>query len=944
MAIINYAIEINSGVSGVTDTDYACVAGVIRLITGRPGYVGAPTYPTGEAGIAASSLQARWFEGWLAKEGVGTAVRSVDPSVAGQYGVLSSFSFTMENSRKWWAWAETNAVWLANKPIKLFVVIDNVFYFQWSGVIREQPRTDTELHVRCIDAFKTVHKQIPPTDISETNYPDAIDDSKGKSIPVCFGDVPYAEMRNVSGEPDYMPLINDSGLSYKTTAAYSYFSSGSPDGLSYVHLIVSPDINKDDIGGVGNQNYLMVTRGGGDPDTDTAYKIFSAIDGFPVTVNGKAMKILEVAFWGALSVSPSAFVPGYALDITAGTVSVDVWWFRIAKLSVECVVSEKEISGFETSGSKPIVVKYDTDSKKESDVSYIVGSSDAGAGGTRPQVTLVSRNITKDGDILVEAIATPIVYDMLFTDEAELYDRDRSTSLPSESTWVPLRVRIPTDVDWSEYDSLYLCFDIEREASLVNSGCFEIVVSARGPFNQDMDGLSQTTYFPAQTNYSLTEQYYNWIPNAYYENGGDSNGEASRWNRWETLGGVNVNNKDHLEITGELLEAIKNGDIFPVLTVGITLLFSGASAGATIKVKEVAVLGVRKVSITDGNVYARLRGELTGTAETNTVYNTAKHILEDYDGIAAADIDYHNLATSRGDWHVGRQLTDKKSSYDYLRELCAQAFICIIPKRNGNRRLTAWREDNDFSTLTHDESTIQRNSLRKLDKSQISRVYNVFKLKYAWHPGRGEFIRSVTVDKVNESAFPAFGADADGDGIDDWKTYVGGLADSSYADAKALWDIAHASYLRSSAVNELPQNFSILSWFTDFALFKPGVASYFLSTGSSAFKALRNFVEWTTRQFDLVEYSIPVNATNAVLELLKPITFNDALLTNDVDREGWLTVLKLDPKRDRITVEALLQPADISTESVDGDIDETGDAPDTIDESGSRTDTITEGA
>ncbi len=962
MSVINYAIEIDSGVTGVTDTDYACVAGVIRLITGRPGYLGVPTYPIGEAGIATATLQARWFQGWLTKEGVGTAVRSVDPSVTGQYGVLSSFSFTMENSRKWWAWAETNEVWLANKPVKLYVVIDNVFYFQWGGVIREQPRTDTELLTQCIDSFKTVHKQIPPVDISETNYPDATDDAQSKSIPVCVGDIPYAEMRNVSGEPDYITLyttpiasipswLSGGSLEYKAVPATAYFSSGSPDGISAVRIPISPSLDYAAIGAVGNQNYLFVSSGT-NADTNLAFKIQAVTDNGLGTFNGIDVRFVDVSFYGAFSVSPTTFDTLYKVDYAATTCSDDAWFFKIAALTAKCIVSEKQISGFETIGPYPRLIKYDTDTKKESDFSHIAGTSDDGSSGERPYITLISKNITKDGDITAYVGVpplwisnTPIPTISTITTYGSLWLRDRGMGQFATDTYY--YVRVPRGVDWSEFDEVYLCADFERDSN-TRGLSLEVEVTPLNAFGQTVDALTETINYPEDgaDNFALDDTYFplNFIPNFYYDNGGNDNSEDSRFKQWETIGGEDTDNASHMKLSEAILDAIKAGDVAPMLRVRHRFKYNATFSALEIKVRVMAFIGIRTMSVTDGSVFSRVRGELTGTDETNTVYNAAKHILEDYDGIAAANIDYHNLATSRGDWHVGRQLTDKKSSYDYLRELCAQAFFCIIPKRNGNRRLTAWRDDNDFTTLTHDESAIQRNSLRKLEKSQISRVYNVFKLRYAWHPGRSEFVRSVTVDKVDEASFPAFGADVDGDGIDDWKTYVGGLADSSYADAKALWDIAHASYLRSSAINELPQNLSVLSWFTDYAMFKPDTPSDYLSTGSSAFKTLRNFVEWTTRQFDLVEYSIPVNATNVALELLKPLTFNDSLLTNGVDREGWITVLKLDPKRDRITVESLLQPADISTDSIDGDIVETGDALDTIDESGSRTDTITEGA
>jgi len=944
VAVINYAIKIETGYTGGADSDYAIDAsGVVRFITGRPGYTGSPTYPTGEGTITVptADLEGAWYEGWITKGGVKSATRIGEIHPLGGYGNLSSFSFSIEGASKWLAWAESNGVYVASKPCTLYVVIDDVFYYAWSGVVRDTPKDPPVETFQCVDSFKSAHKQIPPTEVSETNYPNATDDALGQSVPVCIGDVPYAEARNVTGEPDFLTLFSKDGVDYKATVADQYFIDS---GFSKVDLYCTPGFDPDVIGAVGNQNYLAVAAGK-DSDTDALYKVFSATSAGSSTLNGVPVSIIRVTFFGALPVSPTAFLD-YDVDPADATISEDAWWFRIASMTTKVIVSEKAIDGYETNGPRPKITQYDTESGKETDVSYIAYSSDDGqSSGERPSVMLVSSNITKDGDITTEAAITPVVYDVYYADQPNCYDRDRTTEYGTGSIGVTFAVRIPTDVAWADFDEVYLALDLERRTAYSVNSYIQIDISTRSAWGQLVTGLSQTTYFPEQNNYSLTDQYYNWIPNWYYENGGDDNSEDSRWALWEEIGGTYVNNKQHLLLNEDIFNAIKAGDISPVLDVIVTIRPQSTSS-ATIVLKDVAIIGQRAVTVTDGSVYPRVRGELQSTNQTNTVYRAFVHLLEDYDGISSGDIDYGNLAATRADWHVGRQLVDKKSSFNYLRELCEQAFVAIVPKRNGGRKLTAWREDNDFSGTSHDESSVLRGSIRKMEKTPIAKTYNVFKLKYCWHPGRGEYIRSMTVDRVDESAFPSVGVDSDSDGIDDWKTYVGGVSESSYADAKDLWDTAHASYLRTEAINELPARMCNLSWFTDWETFRPGTASPYLGTGSSAYKALTNCVQWCTRQCDTVEYAIPLTAANVLKEVLAPVTFNDSHITDGADRYGWITKIKINPSKDQIEIEALLQPDDIEGGGVDdvGDIDESGSRTDTIDESGSRTDTYTEGA
>lgn len=944
MAVINYAIKIETGYTGGADSDYAIDdAGVVRFITGRPGYNGVPTYPTGEGTLTVPSadLQAAWYEGWITKNGVKSATRIGEIHPLGGYGNLSSFSFSIEGVSQWLAWAETNGVYVASKPVTLYVVIDNVFYFAWAGVVRDTPKDTATESFKCVDAFKAVHKQIPPSEVSETNYPSAIDDALGQPIPVCVGDVPYAVAHNVTGEPGYLTLFQANGVEYKSTVAEGYYISGQ---FSKIALYCTPGFDPDLIGAVGNNNYISVARGK-DADTDALYKIVTAAYSTTTTINGVPADIIDVTFWGAFPVSPNTFLD-YDVGWTDTSISADAWWFRIASMSTKCIVSEKPIDGFETNGPNPVVKHYDTETLKESDVSYVAKDSDNGqVSGERPSVTLLSKNITKDGDITGEAYVTPVVYDVYDNAITEACDRDRTTEYSSGTLSVPFSVRVPSDVAWADFDEVYLCMDVERRTEYTIESFIRIDITTRSAWGHYVGALTQTTYYPEQDNYCLTDRYYNWIPNVYYENGGDDNSEDQRWAVWEVLGGAYVDNKQHLRLNEDIFTAIKEGNISPVLDVVVTIR-PETNSTATIVLKDVAIVGQRAITVTDGSVYPRVRGELQGANQTNTVYRAFKHLLEDYDGISSGDIDYGNLATVRDDWHIGRQLLSKASSFKYLDELCSQAFVAIVPKRNGNRKLTAWRDDNDFSGITHDASAIARNSLKKIEQTPISKTYNVFRMEYGWHPGRNKNIRAMVIDYVDEAAFPAVGVDADGDGVDDWKTYVGGLSEDSYADAKDLWETAHASYLRTEAINELPKRSAILSWFTDLEMFAPGEPSVYLGTGSSAYKALQNCVQWCTRQFNEVEYSIPLTAANIVRETLDPITFNDAIYTSGSNRYGWITKLKIDPSRDQINVTALLQPDDIEGGGIDdvGDIDESGSRTDTINESGSQTDTYTEGA
>ncbi len=145
-------------------------------------------------------------------------------------------------------------------------------------------------------------------------------------------------------------------------------------------------------------------------------------------------------------------------------------------------------------------------------------------------------------------------------------------------------------------------------------------------------------------------------------------------------------------------------------------------------------------------------------AETNTVKASMQHILETYDGISSATIEYNQMAVNRGYWMVGRQILDQKESSKYLDELARQSFVSIYPTRLGKRGLKAWRDDS-VSVGTHDESIILKDDnnkpiIPKFEKQPLKDIVNDIKLNYDWNPGLGKFNKSVFITNTDQASFP----------------------------------------------------------------------------------------------------------------------------------------------------------------------------------------------
>jgi hypothetical protein len=380
-----------------------------------------------------------------------------------------------------------------------------------------------------------------------------------------------------------------------------------------------------------------------------------------------------------------------------------------------------------------------------------------------------------------------------------------------------------------------------------------------------------------------------------------------------------------------------------------------------IRMKEIALLGTKSIDTLGGDLFTRVKGELTGPTATDPnhttddVYHAIMHILEDYDGIPKGLIDYGtgtagDMAVYRNGspWNVARTLTDQKNSVDYLNELAAQSFVAMFSGRTGKRTLRAFENAGAVlaPSVTHDENIIVRDSISSYQKSDISQLYNSFYLQYNHDAGSSTYTRAFNVQKIDQAAFPDV-TDVDANGTPLWWQYFGGLQQGGplnpgigYPEAMAIWNICHNSYLLNKVMHQVQGDMNQLPWFADSLVFDPTDSS---STGttSSAYSLLFNLAQWVTRQKDGVSYAIPINQTTITSEIMDLINFKDIIYTNGNDKSGWITGLEIDVPNDQLKLTLTFQPDNIDDVAL---IVERGPAlnSDTIEETGSQADTYTE--
>lgn len=1110
MPVINYAIEV------ITDTDYdygalALADGVFRYITGTPGYDGNAPYPKWEDTSDNTHI---WYEGWLLKDSIGNPSRSVEIAETGSYGTFSGFNFSIRNDLKMWKYLRDNAIFLTNRYIKLYTVIDGVFYSTWMGVISNEISNDIEYEFQCIDQFKKIHKIMPPNSIFESIYPGSIAESQGEAIPVSIGNITYAKLQTISTEP-YLYDLNDATEFYngvyptKAAASVRYLT---PDGTNAQLHIYTVGYSWGVNGLAGK--YVFCCKGGGDPDTDQLIRIESSdattAAGITVlylgatfdsitakifnkyytidpnitytqinnghfqfvstvyslnnstqisTVNswvrwahidmtnqGNGCNVLHIYLRTKIDlfcvvhkgvedgpeIGRCHFSAGYPHNLyrchidlqddddvgitlqfvdkndnpvpfnssswafnwfqLVHTTSCDeTWWFSITDMANELILSTSEIESFERdSAGRPLLFTWDENKQEMISASHLIKTVDATTTSItgHPQISLVTSKIQKDGSVRYTVPLSPQHWstwihnnrgyiqhngNQIYTlndiqaigSSTQISDRNMTTGLefhleyPGKPQYNEnlydcyVCVTFPPEHVDEDYDDLFIGVDFDIDCTekvkvligldildaygnliVENFPTFCAYTEPRYP-NQIVFPISEV---PKEKKWTL-----NMLNSQFYDNGGvTESGYESDWaySYEDEITGDTTTLKSMMMLDKDITDALKDRFSSNIIRLTFTIMSSsgevkGAKFSGTFKIKQIGFVGIKSMSILNDTFYARIKGEKVDGESTSNVYRTFQHILESYDGIPSTDILYNNLPDSRSNWPVGRQITDRKDSFQYLSELCSHTLVSIYPTRTGKRGLKAWRDDTTIKATLSEEDII-RNSYTFWKNTEMSSIYNDFRLEYNENPATGKFFNSIIVTNTDQAAFPAADEMLTNPSVAKWKTYVGGLPDNCYTDAKQIWEVCQGGYERAAAIQQAPADISKLYWFNSSATFS-GLDAKGVSTSDSSYKFLKELIAWTTRQKTLTQFSLPVTGDNIRLELLDYINISDLIYSDDEIRVGWIVAVEVNTTNDTIGITCML---DVEEDREDNLIIEDGVfvTDGTRDESGARDD------
>lgn len=959
MSIFHYAIEI------ILDGDFpdresiGLKDNVFRFVTDRPSYDGSTIIPIwGEHERESGDIIYSWYENLLTRDGITqNPGREIDISMAGNYGTLSGLTFTLRNDVEFLEICRLYDINLCNRRVNFYVVIDDVFYQFWSGVIANNPIDEVTFQFVCQDDSQQVHKTIPPNVISPTAYPDST--NQGDAIPVCIGNVPHAELKNTKNlttDPITNNLTNSINLNnvgttlepmfYKQTAAFHYFDgmTGGLFGHAVLNLITT-NLNSGYGFGLNElAGYYLMENG-----EDKIYKIF----GNHATIGNLTRVLFSEQLPYTMDVFNNNNGTGYIyiLDIRGlpDHPQENTKWFQIFPPDIEYKFSQIETDadkyGAEIANDGlgySAISLYNKDLSKYESIGDLIDISET------DRLRFLTNNVNVDGVIknykLVKfgeyyagdpALGSNLMWDSFASNNPsylpdttflsrspvrlnpQLIDYDRSTYYETHhSLKYHFIVMDYTDIDISDIESI--CAGIDFDTTVVTSCLMSIAVQRIDIFGK-LYPIGE--YTQVGINPIASDGHFNIIPNNYYDMRHGSYGADNHtlFNDPST-GGKFVS--DNVTLPVEILDWIKQtGKVrvwfqcrFPVET--------------NTKIKEFAIFGLKTYETIKGDLFAKVEGEKVGyypdgslnpnstipvdpytlapITPTNTVYHAFMHILEDYDKLT--HIDYHNLPLYRigesvdgSNWYVGRQLTEQKNSLEYLIELAKHSFVGIFTNRLGYKHLSAWLQDN-IATIVHNQDNIVRDSIAGWEQTDVTNLFNEFTLNYAYNPASQKFEKSFSVKYTDDDrGFPLLTADPY-DRI--WTDYFSGFADLNYDDAKRLWEQCHTSWLKNKTTQNADTSLTECYWFIDGSVFEYGVQDTTLSY-------LQNLIIWTTRQKDTVNYAISITPECLEqLELLIPLSFADVIFTDSVARLAWIYKIELDVRNNNMLLSIIFYPPD----------------------------------
>lgn len=756
-----------------------------RWITERPDYDGSIVVPTGELPTVNAT---KWAEGMIASsENLGSPIRLINVNIAGNYGSLSGFTFSLDNVRIeggnfsgqiFFDILDDNKFFMLNRKIRFYIVLDNVFFNVWSGIVAKVSHDETKFNIICEDDFRNLHKTIPPQIANETLFPNIIKKFVGKPIPVTLGIVNHAKLINIQTMNESIITATEvaSGFDVRVSPIVAAVpitdSAGNQTGVLMNILNGDKSFANNELKG----KFLRIILDGG------SQNFFEIISSSTTSLSSEfGQNLMGIVISGNLDVTNLIF---YTFDDIPSNIERKSSWIDIFDFQSTYLISNDPIFDFPDSDTGQTVTLsfYDKDQEDFIDVSE-AGELESltNINNIRfPGIIAFTNAISNDGNFLKTVFYKPkkVLFTGLFPDDFEgtivssdtfptkntdalnLIDRDYSTtyqvvfqrtspgSITRSNSLITFRVWLPDEMKGQEFTKIFIAIDYDQKMELTTTndlsrGSLSLIpVSVNGQFGGAI-------FRPKFSNGKFTSDVplvFRMIPPSYYGDVGERDPLIASINDVLNLQSFYISNDEFKAFSNLLFTVFISNQVLVSTTEDMTIDFH-----------QIAIGGVKTITVVNDNIFVKVNGEKTvsGNDRTDNVFQIFLKILEDYDDLTVTtDFDVGDIS-SRKEWVAGRQLTERKSSFTYFKELAMQSFVGIFPSRTGLRKFRAFRE---FSTSTvtfsNDNGNIIADSITRFELSPINEIFNEFDIKYEYIEAGKRFDKSIFIKRVIESDFP----------------------------------------------------------------------------------------------------------------------------------------------------------------------------------------------
>ena len=852
-----------------------------------------------------------WTTGLLVDGGIDRASVAVDLSETGGYSPEGSFGFVIAGSTNIVSYLDTYQIKLIGRTVRVWAAVGALFVPIWAGIVDTYGETDSGFQFACTVDFKARHNTIPPN----------VTDS-GDVIPVVFGKVSKSPTTEIIGiSPPLYPnayAVNerDDGVGEYEVILHCYLPWAYYQDLDNRVTTLIEDVYFSIVSGTFSETYMS---------NSTVYKIDS-IDVGIVDPGVKAEVLISTT--AVICATTAQNIPVTADDYST------VWTLSFFTFDNQTQISNTAITEAELSdtGLPKTYIRADD---VYVDVSVVVDTYDnpsiAIAGVDSP---LVSESISLSGVNAGRGFFGTTRPDDLFDNTnfvavgnlANLYDRDADT-------FYGLEYKADNAVSYNYNGNLSTGLCKIYKSDLIDGVddyyfAFSMQYFSGTAFCNLIPGTN-ATYIKASPPWATTSNYdqssgyltgvysandkLSHIPKTWYTAGVDIPTDISPRTTTDL--------SDSFKIPSNVIDDLRSGKLYTVEImhdIETVNVVSTLNQPVDISIRYFDCALIAKYGLAEaGNEY--YVGVNIGEANTVNVLDAIDHILVDYDGFTS----FVSEISTRTTWPIGRTLTERKSSAEYLDELCRNAFMVGFVSHENLLTFRTWI-DNTTPVYAFNGNNIIRDSITDWNYSPISTVYNDIAAFAGYDYGAGEFADVYKITNTNEASFPIESGD--------WQKYVVGQSD--YATAAAAWEKARAGVDQTGVVQILPSSLGELPWFRAEAA----------TAVDSAWEFASLCAYWLSVQKLGCQFSASINAGTLALRLADPITVNDPIYSNNVALLGWISGIDID--RDAKEINYTVQFAPIVAE--ESYIYETGTAPDTITELGYSadplSDTITEGA